>query len=137
MLTLQFKRFCAWAGFLLLLCTGCPGFGSQGLHEHSTVVPENPNFNEHISVIMENHCLSCHDDPPAFNAPGNIWLGAYSNEEPLGTFESREDVVGRSLDRSNPMPPANFQQLDRVERETLQLWLDNNAPEGPPAEEAE
>jgi mono/diheme cytochrome c family protein len=114
---------------LLMLLGGCPGFGSNILNGLFTEAPVAPNYEDHVSLVMDVYCVSCHGQDPAGGAPDTLRLDVYDtlNEMP-GVFESRHLLLDRSLGTVNPMPPMGFTQLDWLERDLLQLWVDNGGP---------
>ena len=116
----------SWIWFVF---AGCPGFGGQSASNGLlSEVPDSPNYDEHVSLIMDAYCVSCHGDEPTAGAPGTFRLDIYTSDDKPGVFDVADRVLIRSENTALPMPPSP-PFLDSIELETLSVWLDNGAPE--------
>ena len=116
-----------WLMFLLMM--GCPGFGSQTAGNGILLeVPDAPNYEDHIKLVMEFHCVSCHGENPTPGSPTNLRLDIYSGTDPGGVFEFKDRVLIRSENTDFPMPPTP-PFLDAIELETIERWIEQGAPE--------
>ncbi|MEO1273067.1 MAG: c-type cytochrome domain-containing protein, partial [Myxococcota bacterium] len=115
---------------LLILCLavffwGCPGIGDEEIEGALTEVPENPNYEEHVSLITAAYCNKCHSDPPSNGAPPGIRSDIC--EGGAQTFAARfADRIGNA---AAPMPPQS--EIDRpgdIDIQTVQRWAEQGAP---------
>lgn len=75
-----------------------------------------------VAPILEQHCTSCHADPPVSNAP--FALTTY--EDASGRIDR---IVARGVDGDpGPMPPSGL-SLSEDEMDTLLDWQDAGTPE--------
>lgn len=114
--------FFPWVGL------ACGGFGVEELDNAIAEVPDSPNYDEHVSLIMARACNQCHS-PGAERSP-NVWTSQYEDSgEIQGVFSLRDRIRIRSVEETAaPMPPLSEPPLSQNEIETLSRWIQQGAP---------
>lgn len=84
--------------------------------------PADVNYQDDIRLIIQNNCISCHNDPPVRNAPMSL----------LTYFEVVDAVDNRGLlsrinSVSNPMPPGG--RMPAATRQIIEDWIDLGLPQ--------
>lgn len=112
---------------LVLVATGCNGFGKQ-MDDPWADVTE-PNWVEHVSPMMELYCNECHGETGTQGAPSSFRLDIYETIDEPGSYEKRDRSLARILDTTAPMPPLSFShQPTPSVAPVFQIWVDNGAP---------
>ena len=107
---------------LFLGFTGCPGFGSQTLGNGLiTEVPACPTYEEHLSLLMDTYCVSCHGDV-SISPDVSFQFNRYDG--PNGVFENAEAILQACESTRDPMPPIGLTPLDSIELDTLAVWIE-------------
>lgn len=108
--------------------TACGGFGVEEPEGVIAEVPDEPTYSDHVALIMERACDTCHI-PGGIGGPG-VNTSQYDDDgDDLGVFSLRDRIRIRSVeDNGSPMPPLSVPPLTDNERETLRLWIEQGAP---------
>jgi len=116
---------------VVILLGGCPGFGTGSASNGILLeVPTDPTYEAHVSLVLDFHCAGCHGETAAGGAPSDFRLDVYEDDDRDAVFEKAERIIVRAVEsEASPMPPFGA-VLDPVERETLEIWLAQGAPEG-------
>ena len=125
--------------FVLLLLTGCPGFGS--LASGSTEVcatfniPEVPTWDAEVEGVMASNCSYCHMDPPASGAPDYFVLDSYEDtvgddgRDLLGAHSQQDRILGRAIDGDPSfMPLGSSSGPSQEDKCILSAWVEQGAP---------
>lgn len=80
-----------------------------------------------VKPILDEHCISCHSDPPTNRAPATLRLDVYATDGGVpGASQVADQIVYRAVYRQD-MPPFPLRELTADERGALRAWEQSGA----------
>lgn len=112
----------------LVLLQACSDLGDSTVPP--IVAPEDPpTWEADVRAILEEHCVSCHGNPPTEGAPLTFRLDKYDANEGgdgvPGAFEQATRVRARTV-LQRTMPPGGGVPL--TQRNLVDAWVRAGAP---------
>ncbi len=95
----------------------CSSGGDDAMNDNNNPDPDptTVTYNNTISSIISNNCLSCHGDPTANDAP--ISYTTY-----IQVKNDINKIINRINSISSPMPPTGL--MSQNNRDLIQQWMD-------------
>jgi len=120
------KQFLIFAAILIL--TSC-AYNKDEAPAPSTPVVTGPKitYTDHTKKLFDTYCITCH---APLLTQANFPLTSYS-EVTFGNYASIGGIIEKRVLIQQNMPPSGSQagQLTPAEMDTLQMWIDQGAPQ--------